>query len=612
MQEILQDLRFAFRTLAKSRSYALLAIITIALGVGATTAVFSMVNGVLLRRLPYAGEDRLVRLVQPSATAPDARFSVPEVKDYRTQVPEFAAVAEYHSMPFQLYGNGEPQRVVTGVVSDDFFSLLGVKPLLGRLFLPGEEAVGTPPVVVLDYRYWVERMGADPKVIGSTFIMNDHVHTIVGVLPPLPTYPDANDIWMPAGACPFRSDPKMLNNRKGRMVKAFALLKPGATLASAESSMKLVSNRLHLEYTADYPDARRLGVGVLTLQDELTRASRPLFLTLLATAAFVLLIATANFANLTLARQLRRHGELALRTALGASRSRLFRQLATESLCVTLAGGGLGVLIAFSGLGLLRTFATRVTPRAGEITLDPTVLMLALGISVVVGLGVALLPLLRSRVALSDALRQDALATTGAKHDGRMRRVLVAAQVSLAFGLLTSAGLMTRSLLKLQGVDGGYTRDRIMTARVDLNWSRYTSNDLILQFTDALTVRLSAQPEIHSVALSSDFPLNNAATSNQPFLIRGRDVPVGQTPPASDVTSVTRSYFETMGIPLVRGRVFNSGDHNVNSAPTLIAERLVKTYWAGRDPLGEQVSIDNGQTWLTVVGIVGDVRQNNL
>ena len=609
MSELLQDIRYALRTLAKTPAFTALAVVTIALGIGANTAVFSMVNGVLLRRLPYAGNDRLIHITQPSATTDDAAFSVPEIVDYRTQVPELAAVSEYHSMPFQLYGKGEPQRVQTGVVSDNFFGMLGVRPLKGRLFLPGEEAVGAEPVVVLSYRYWMEQLGGDPAVIGTHFTMNDHIHTIVGILPPLPTYPDNNDMWMPAGACPFRSNPEMMASRPGRMLAAYAVIREGKTFEQAQASLKNVSSRLHAEYPEAYPTARALTVKAIPLRDELTRSSRPLFLTLLATASFVLLIAAANFANLTLSRQLRRGREIALRSALGADRGRIFRQLVTESLTVTLIGGALGVFIAWTGLGLLRTFAARVTPRAEEITLDPVVLSFALGVSVIVGLAAALLPLARRGPQLSDALREGAVTTTAGRGEGRLRDVLVMVQVAVAFVLLIGAGLMARSLIKLQRVDGGYETNNVLTARVDLNWTRYDNGPVIREFADGLLRRLSGRPGIQGVAFSSDFPMNNGVPSVQPFLIRGQEVPPNSNGPQSDVTIVSEQYFRVIGVPVIRGNVFSDAVRDTANVPAVISQRLAKTHWAGRDPIGQQISINNGRRWLTVIGVVGDVMQ---
>jgi len=616
MRDLLLDLRFALRTLRKTPTFTLLAVLTIGLGIGANTAAFSMVHGVLMRRLPYANDDRLIRIKQPSANAPDSRFSVLEIKDFRQQTKSLAGAAEYHSMPFQLYGDGEPQRVQTGVVSDNFFTLLGVQPLLGRTFRPGEEAVDAPPVVLLSYRYWMQKLGGDPKVVGSTFTMNDRIHTVVGVLPPLPFYPDDNDIWMPAGACPFRDG--VMNNRRGRMLQQFALLAPGATIAQATSDIATVSNRLHGEYPEAYPAARKLSTQVVSLHDELTAQSRPLFYTLLAAAAFVLLIAVTNFANLVLARQLRRQREIALREALGANGSRLFRQLATESLCVTVAGGILGVAIAYSGLGLLRSLATRVTPRAAEITIDPVVLGFALVVSVVVGLIAAVVPLLRSRASLSDALRAGATTATASRSDGKLRALLVGAQVAIAFVLLIGAGLMVRSLLKLEHVDGGYVTSNVLSARVDLDWTRYANpavkedqTPLIHAFADRLLARLAPENGVQSIAIASNLPLSRATPFQVPFQIRGQDVAPDHLPKA-DITTATANYFRTVGIPLLEGTTLSDAQRDTAQQSVVISQRLARANWPGKSAVGQQISIDNGAHWLTIAGVAGDVHQNGL
>ncbi|MFI5229784.1 MAG: ABC transporter permease [Gemmatimonadales bacterium] len=616
MHDLLHDVRFALRTLAKTPTFTLLAIVTIALGVGANTAAFSMVHGVLLRRLPYGANDRLVRVEQPSATLPDARFSVLEIADYRAQVKSLAGIAEYHSMPFQLFGNGEPQRVQTGVVSDNFFNLLGVQPILGRTFLPGEEAVGAPPVVLLSYRYWMDKMNGDPKVVGTTFTMNDKIHRVVGVLPPLPAYPDNNDIWMPAGACPFRD--AIMNLRRGRMLQHFAVMKPGATIQQVRSDVATVSARLHAEYPADYPAARKLSTAVVPLTTELTAQSRPLFFTLLAAAAFVLLIAMTNFANIMLARQLRRQREIALRAALGAGRGRLFRQLATESLCISLTGGALGVGIAYSGMGLLRSLATRVTPRANEIAIDRSVLAFALGVSILVGLVAALAPIVRRGLSLSDALRAGGTTSTGTRQDGRARGLLVGAQVAIAFVLLVGAGLMVSSLIKLEHVDAGVVTSNVMSARVDLDWTRYNNpgvktdqTPLIRAFVDRVLERLSAQPGIQAVGVASNFPLNIGRPFTAPFQIRGQDVAADRLPKA-DLTIVSAGYFKAMGIPVLRGQAFSDAARDSTQNSVMISQRLAATNWPGRSPIGQEISLDGGTHWVPVAGIVGDVRSNGL
>lgn len=616
MRDLLQDVRFAVRTLVKTPVFSSIAVITIGLGIGANTAAFSMVNGVLLRRLPYRANDRLIRIKQPSANAPDSRFSVPEIKDYRAQVKSLSAVAEYHSMPFQWFGNGEPQRVQTGVVSDNFFDMLGVQALMGRTFRPGEDPVDAPPVVVISYRYWMQKLGGDPNILGRTFTMNNKVHTVIGVLPPLPSYPDENDIWLAAGACPFRA--AIIDNRRGRLVQMFGVLAPGATMTQATSDIATVSARLHSEFPEAYPAARKLATQVVPLREELTAQSRPLFLTLLGAAAFVLLIAMTNFANLMLARQLRRQREIALRQALGAGKSRLFRQLVTESLCISVAGGVVGVAIAYSGLGLLRSLAGRVTPRASEISIDTNVLLFAFATSIAVGLIAAIVPLLRSPASLSDALRAGSNTATATRGDGRLRSLLVGAQVATAFVLLVGAGLMVRSLMNLERVDGGYVTANVMSARVDLDWTRYANpavttdqTPLVMNFADQLLARMASQTGVQSVAMSTNIPLNRATPFQVPFQIRGQDVAADRLPKA-DLTVVTANYFKTIGISIRRGQTFSDAARDTATQDVILSERLAKATWPSSDPVGRQISIDNGAHWLTVVGVAGDVHQNGL
>ena len=608
MSDLLRDIRLATRSLSKTPAFTALALVTVALGIGASTAVFSMVNGALLKKLPYAADRRLVRIWQPNANNPEGRLSVPELDDYR-KVSALVGISEYHSMPFQFYGRGEPQRVQTGVVSDNFFDLLGVKPILGRGFVRGEERVGAPNVILLSHRYWTEEFGGDRSIVGSKFTMNDRVGTIIGVLPPLPVYPDNNDIWMPAGQCPFRSAPQTMNSRGGRMLQGFAAITPGLTPAIAQRQLEATARNLHAAYPADYPATAKRSIASVPVRDELTRSARPLLLALLASALFVLIIAAANFANLTLSRQLRRKREFALRAALGADRKRIFKQLVTESVVVSTIGALLGVALAYGGLGLLRAFAARVSPRAAEITIDPLVLTFAIVTSLIVGLIAATMPLWRSTQRLSDELRAGAVSTTGTRHDGRTRSLLVAFQVAIAFVVLVGAGLMVRSLARLQSVDGGYVAKNVLTARVDLNWSRYTSPQLVRDFAAQLMERMSTQAGVKAVAVSSDFPLNNGIAGSQPFLIRSRPVEAGQDAPTTDVTSVSADYFKVIGVPLLRGRVFTNADRDTANTPAIVSRRLAETHWKGKDPIGDQVSINNGQRWLTIIGVVGDVRQ---
>jgi len=608
------DLRQGVRRLRHAPVFSCLAIATIALGVAANTAIFSMVDGVLLRRLPYASGDRLIHIREASSLRPDVRFSVPEIKDLRAQTKVFDAVVEYHTMAFQLYGLGDPQRLQTGVVSDNFFQVLGVQPTMGRLFQPGEEEVGAPPVVLLSYNYWKNALGGDTKVIGAKFTMNDRVHTIVGVLPPLPLYPDNNDIWVPAGACPFRSAPTAIANRQFRLPTVLARLRPGVTLAQATPDLRGIERRLHESYSEAYPAADGLHWETESVRDELTKGSKPLLLILFATAVFLMIVAAANFAGLTIARQLRRGQEIAVREAIGATRPRLFAQLAAESLILCVVGGALGTLLAFSGLGLLRSFATRLTPRAGEIGIDGVVLLFDLVTVVLVGVLAAAAPFIRSAVSsnLIDRLREGNSGAMAGRAEHRVRSAFVLAQVAIAFVLLVGAALVGRSLMHLQAVNAGFDGHDVVTARMTLNFSKYNTRELRLAFYDQLMNRLSSTPALSTAAVASTLPLNNAVSRTQAFKIDGIGAVSGERSPRGDFTAVSPRYFETLGIPVTRGHMFIESDRDTLSVPVAISQKLATTYWGNRNPVGTRISTDSGKTWNPVVAVVGDVKQNGL
>ncbi|HEY6553852.1 MAG TPA: ABC transporter permease, partial [Vicinamibacteria bacterium] len=457
----LQDLRYGLRSLRAHPGFTLIVVLTLGLGIGANTAIFSVVNAVLLRPLPYASGEQLAILQQeaPAAGIESMGLSPLEVTDFRAASESLDGVVEYHSMNFTLLGGVEPQRVTTGVVSWNFFDVLGVKTVLGRDFRSTDERHEADAVLLLTHAFWQDKLGGDPGVVGRRFEMNDRVHTVVGVLPPLPPYPDANDVFMPASACPFRNRPAVTEGRQARMLQAFARVKAGVPLAQAKAEMGVIADRLRAQYPEAYP---KVGyrADLRPVREELVQGARPPFLALLATAALVLLIACANVANLIIARLSGRERELAVRAALGAGRGRIVRQLLTESTLLALAGGALGLVLAAAGARMLSTFAARFTPRATEVSLDGWVLAFTLLLSLATGIVAGSLPGLPAWPRLARALGESGRSTSGPGRR-RLRGALVVAQLAFSFILLIGAALTLRSLAELSRVDAGFRAENV-------------------------------------------------------------------------------------------------------------------------------------------------------
>jgi predicted permease len=615
LENLLRDVRYAWRTLLRNPGYALVAVLTLGLGIGANTAIFTVINGVLLRPLPYAESRQILHLDQVAARlSPDPiGFSVQEIRDYREQNHVFSDLAEYHSMTFTLLGTKNPERVATGVVSANYFDVLGVKPVLGRLITPADESLNAPPVLVLTYAYWMKEFGGDRKIVGRAFEMNDRVHTVVGVLPPLPEYPEANDVYMPTTSCPSRSSEKMIADRDMRMMTGFARLKPGVTAAQARADLAAIQNRLASAYPKSYPASAGTAALVTPVEQELTHAARPTFLTLLGAAGLVLLLACANLANLALSRQMRRSREMAIRMATGASQWNVFRQLLTESMMVALAGGVLGVGIAAAGSKVLIAYAARMTPLSGEIRLDGWVLLFGFGISLLAGLLFGTLPgYVASRVritSLADAGERSA----GSEGGTKVRNALVAAQVMFSFVLLMCAGLMLRSLYNLLSVDPGFKASNVLSMQTSLNWTKYKKDEDKRNFFHQVLERAGALPGVEAAAVSMSVPLNSdMGPMSGGVIVEGQPVHPGEPTPQVDYEVASPDYFRVLGVPVLSGRSFFDSDTAQAPAVAVVNERMAKHYWPTQNAVGHRISVDNGKTWTTVVGVVSNVRQYGL
>jgi putative ABC transport system permease protein len=579
-----------------------------------------VVHSVLLRSLPYPQGQQLIfiRQQENKLGIEDWGFSVKEIEDYRRQNRTLSGLVEYHAMSFTLFGHGDPERVRTGVVSASYFDLFGVQPLLGRTFLPDDEKLGAPPVLLLSYEYWKNNFGSDPGIVGKTFEMNDKVHTVVGVLPPVPQYPNENDVYMATSACPFRSSKMHLEDRDMRMMEVFGRLKPGVTVAQASADAATIAAGLKAAYPKSYPENIGFTSAATPLQQELTQEARPTLLLLLGAAAFVLLIACANVANLTLARMARREREIAVRSALGAGRSRILRQLLTESFLLAMVGGILGLMLAYGSLELLTDFVGRLTPRAREIHIDSEVLLFtlaaALGTSIVFGT----LSALFSRANLTSSLKEGSAGTGSGHQQNRVRSALIVCQVAFSFMLLIGAGLLLRSLIKMQRVDPGFVPQRALAMKTTFSFSKYTTSEQTVVLLKKLLDRVASEPGVLSAAVSDRYPfepesiVGGAQSVSFSFQIEGRTLEPGQAPPVTTYSSVSPEYFRTLGIPLREGRLFTEKDDEKAPIVVIINEAMKRQLWPNEDPIGKRVTNDGGEHWGQIVGIVGDVREFGL
>jgi putative ABC transport system permease protein len=632
------DLRYAARTLRLSPAFTLVVVITLALGIGANTAIFSVVRGVLLKPLPNRDGDRLLYL-RHSADGQgrgNISFSVPEVNDFRSGVPALGGgIAEYSPWTLTLQGEHEAVRLDVGLVTGNYFEVMGLRPVLGRVTRPGDDGPGVPPVMVLTHSFWIQHFGGDSSVVGRQVRLDGQSVTVIGVLQPAPFFPDPIDALLNMVVSPHHLSALMVQNRVHRMTEIVARLAPGATVDEARSEVAAIVARVEREHPEAYNRESHYRVAVIPFKEALGARARLTLWLLMAAAAFVMIISAANVANLTLMRGVRREHELVVRAALGAGVARLRRLLLAENLLLTLMGAVLGVLIALGGVRLLISLAARYSPRAGEIHVDGVVLGFTLVLSVALALFLSFVAALPREGSFASWISAGARRVSGSLRKHRLQRGLVVAQVAVSVVLLAGAGLLTRTMIRLSEVDSGLRATEVLALNIPLlqlsggpsggsdpmAWFRHIMemDAVAKQQYERMRSEIRALPGVDEAGLGSTMPL---ATSMMAFEVKaeGRPSAVGEAEPHADMRTASPEYFRATGIPLVRGREFTSTDRADGGLVVIVNQTFADHFFPGEDPVGKRIAWTGpllklspiSGDWRTIVGVIGNTRDGGL
>jgi putative ABC transport system permease protein len=611
MRTLLQDVKFGCRALAKNPGFTAVAVLALALGVGANSAIFSVVNATLLNPLPFPEEGQLLRLGEGGRGGPQPErgsFSFPDYRDVQAQTQTLAHVAAFLNAGTMLTGEGlDSERVYGADVSPEYFAVLGTGPELGRVFTK-EEDHPEAGVIVISHGLWQRRFGGRRDVVGRELMMGNSSATIIGVMPEGFEYPfraDRQDFWEPLNDRPAPDR----EQRDSHSYRVIARMKPGVTLEQANAELDTISRRLEQQY----PDSNTTTLAAAaSMHEELTRDVRPALLILLGAVGLVLLIACANVANLLLARAAGRQKEIAIRTALGASRRRIVSQLLVESLLLSLAGGASGLLLALWGMDLLVAAGPADIPRVGQVGLDARVLAFTLLISVLTGIAFGLAPALQaSRPDLTDALKEGSRGATEGPRRSRMRSTLVVAEVAVSLVLLIGAGLLIRSFARLMQTDPGFDPARVVALDLPLSRLRYDTEEKQTAFFAQLVGRVRGMPNVEAAGLVNNLPLGNSI-DELTFNIEGRPPYPPGAMPVADYTVASPGYFDALKIPLRSGRMLTEHDDARSPHVALVSEALARKYFAGENPIGRRLVPDEAVPPLEIVGIVGDARRTSL
>jgi len=609
MHKLLQDLRYATRTLVKKPGFVLVAVVTLALGIGGSTAIFTVVNSALLRGLPYRSSNELYHLWErtPQKEFNRREFSYPDYQDYQ-QNSVFTGLAGYTGGGAILSGSGEPESVPAARASANFFSVLGVDPIVGRTFQDGEDKPGGPKVTVLTYGLWQRKFGGDPNAVGKQLTINGESYTVIGVLPQ--TFQFAlrpADLWLP-----YQPTPNQLSRRFMHGTNLIGRLKPGVSANQAQSELSVIASRIEQQFK----DSHAGTVATLVpLQEEVVGNVRPILFVLLAAVGFVLLIACANVASLLLTRSLARQKEVAVRSALGASRWRVIRQLLTESLLLSIVGGAAGLLIAYWGtpalVAVLPQSQLNAMPFLKSVQIDRSILLFSFGLSLLTGLIFGLAPALHSSsLDLNEVLKEGGR-NTSAGVGYRLRSAMVISEIALAVVLLIGAGLMMKSLFRLLQTNVGFKTENLLTMTIVLPATKYTEDSQCIAFNDQLKERVQSLPGVANTGTVNILPLNGGNTTR--FIVEGDPVPPPGQEVEANIRTVNDTYFQTLGVPLLAGRMFDESDKTGSQDVVIIGKSVADKVFPGRDPVGRKIkytALDSEA--LLIVGVVGDVKITGL
>jgi len=619
MENLWRDLTFARRTLLRNPGFTIVAVLSLAIGIGANSAIFSVINGLLLRPLPFKDAERLVILWSrsPGLNVPQDWFSPGQYLDVKADNQVFEETAITIGGSFNLTGQGAPEHIDGARVSSSLFSLLGASPMLGRAFSSEDDQPGKQASVILCYGFWKRAFGGDPNVTGKTLTMNGNSFTIAGVMPASfvlnkEIMPAVNGIQNAELLVPLPLAESARANRGNEDFNIFAKLKPGVTVARAQSDMDVIAGRMKEQYPANYPPTGGLTISVVPLLGQVVGDIHLALFILFGAVGFVLLIACANVANLLLARAGVRQKEIAVRAAVGASRARLMRQLITESVLLAVAGGAVGLAIAVWAVDALSVAGSENIPRLGEAGIDIRVLVFTAGVALLTGIVFGLVPAMRaSRVDLNEALKDGGRASGGVSSRGqhRMRGLLVVAEIALSLVLLVGAGLLIRSYARVTSAYPGFDPHNVLSLRLALPNVKYKSQDEIAAFFKRASEHLKTLPEISAVGTSYSLPMSTVALAWEPIKVEGYAPKTAQERIISNTRIVNPEYFRAMGIRIVQGRLFDEHDTKGQPQAVIVNEAFAERFWPNQDPIGKRLQQADADGWRTVVGIIGDARE---